>query len=61
MNDPDRDSIVSSAFSTVVALAYGLLMLGFLVAIDHGEWLQIKPASGTAQALSLAADREPES
>jgi hypothetical protein len=61
MQDPDRDNILSSAFSTIVALAYGLLMLGFLVAIDHGEWFKIKPASGTAQALSLAADREPAS
>ncbi len=46
-----------SAFSTIVALAYGVLMLGFLIAIDHADWFQIRPASGTANAMSLASTR----
>ena len=48
-----RDTLWSSLF----ALVFGLVALGFLTAIDHPDWFHIRPVSGTAAAMANAATR----
>jgi len=50
----------SSAWSSVFVLAVGVFALVFLVAIDRQNWFHIRPATGTAAALSQATDRAAE-
>ena len=42
--------------SSLAMLAFGLGILAFLVAIDRPEWFHIRPATGTATAMSAAAN-----
>jgi hypothetical protein len=44
-------------WTSALVLAFGLLALAFLVAIDRPGWWQIKPATGTAAAMSYAAEK----
>ena len=46
-----RDTLLASLF----LLCFGVGTLGFLVAIDRENWFHIKPATGTAVAMSSAA------
>ncbi len=57
MQNPNRRRNPGSALSSAIVLAFGLLSLAFLVAIDQEHWFHIKPASGTANAMALASDR----
>jgi len=47
-----------SLAATLMMLAFGLAILAFLIAIDRPHWFHIRPASGTAVALSHAASSE---
>jgi len=38
-------------------VGFGLGCLAFLVAIDRPHWFELRPATGTATALSHAAQR----
>jgi hypothetical protein len=38
-------------------LGFAMAVLGFLVAIERQSWFHIRPATGTAAALSYASDR----
>ncbi|HEX7822206.1 MAG TPA: hypothetical protein VF463_16475 [Sphingobium sp.] len=39
-------------------LSFGLGILAFLIAIDRPEWFTLRPASGTAAAMSKASDTQ---
>lgn len=41
---------------SLALLAFGLGILAFLIAIDRPEWFTLRPASGTAAAMSKASD-----
>ena len=43
--------------STAIMLAFGLIIILLLVAMDRVAWFQLRPASGTAVAMSKAATR----
>jgi hypothetical protein len=45
--------------ATVLWLAFGIGVLAFLIAIGRPEWFHLRPASGTALALSLASQPQP--
>lgn len=49
---------LQSLAATAMMLAFGLGTLAFLIAIDRPEWFHIRPASGTAMALSHASNSE---
>ncbi|MDO7844087.1 hypothetical protein [Sphingomonas immobilis] len=51
---------MESLRATMLWLAFGIGVLAFLVAIGRPEWFHLRPASGTAVALSLAAQPHPE-
>lgn len=53
-DDRTEKSVAESLRSSLIFLAFGLSVLAFLVAIDRPEWFHIRPASGTAAALSHA-------
>ncbi|MEG3174932.1 hypothetical protein U1872_01720 [Sphingomonas sp. RB3P16] len=36
-------------------LGFGIMLLAFLVAIERPQWFKLRPASGTAAALSKAS------
>ncbi len=60
MDDNGKKSILSSEspiWSSVFFLGFGCALLLFLVAIEHQNWFHLKPMSGTATAMSYAADR----
>jgi hypothetical protein len=42
--------------SSLMLLAFGLFILAYLVAIDRPHWFRVKPATGTAAAMAIAAD-----
>lgn len=39
----------------VLLIAFGLGVLGYLVAIDRTEWFSIRPATGTSIAMANAS------
>ena len=43
---------------SLMLLSFGCLMLAYLIAIDRTEWFSLRPASGTAAAMSNAAHAE---
>ncbi|WP_010545712.1 hypothetical protein [Sphingomonas elodea] len=45
--------------SSIALLLFGLGTLAFLIAIDRPEWFHLRPASGTAAAMSHAAAPAP--
>ncbi|KTF70194.1 MULTISPECIES: hypothetical protein [unclassified Sphingomonas] len=53
-NDDDR-TVLERLRSSVALLLFGLGTLAFLIAIDRPEWFHLRPASGTAAAMSHAA------
>lgn len=44
--------------ATLMLLAFGLSILGYLVAIGHPEWFELRPVSSAAAAMSEAAAKE---
>ena len=40
-------------------LAFGLIVLAYLVAIERPQWFVLRPATGTAIALASAAEAAP--
>ncbi len=44
---------------SLMLLSFGLAMLAYLIAIDRPEWFNLRPASGTAAAMSNAAQISP--
>lgn len=54
--DNDSKSSRASVRSGLFILAFGLCILGYLVSIDHPEWFQLRPATGTAMAMAHASD-----
>lgn len=48
------------AISSLAWLTFGLSLLAFLVAIERQSWFHVKPASGSARAMSLASDKAAE-
>lgn len=54
--DRNSRSILETMQASLMALAFGLGILAFLIAIDRPQWFNLRPASGTAAALSNASD-----
>jgi hypothetical protein len=52
--DSDLHASPMTLKSSMIMLALGLTILGLLVAMDRTEWFQLRPASGTALAMSYA-------
>ncbi|MET3724203.1 MULTISPECIES: hypothetical protein [Sphingomonas] len=46
--------------SSIALLLFGLGTLAFLIAIDRPEWFHLRPASGTAAAMSHASSPAPD-
>ncbi|MGV3769683.1 MAG: hypothetical protein ACO1NM_06610 [Sphingobium phenoxybenzoativorans] len=63
MGQSDDDESGKSRLETIVGslmlLSFGLGILAFLIAIDHPEWFSLRPASGTAAAMSKASNFAP--
>lgn len=55
-NSRSAKGVVESLRATLALLAFGLGTLAFLITIDHPEWFHIRPATGTAVAMSHAAE-----
>ena len=58
MERDDASKPDKSHWPNLVLLMFGVTLLLFLIAIDREEWFHIRPVSGTAQAMTLASDRE---
>ncbi|MET0250291.1 MAG: hypothetical protein ABW164_11260 [Sphingobium sp.] len=58
-NSPDpKDSVANASLrSAVTLIVFGFGILAFLVAIDRPEWFHLRPSTGTAIALSHAAEQ----
>lgn len=54
-DEQDKKNRVETLHSTLMIIAFGLTSLAFVVAIDRPEWFHIRPISGTAVAMSMAA------
>lgn len=52
--DQDRQTPTDTLKGSLLFLLFGLSMLAFLVAIDRPEWFVLRPATGTAVAMSAA-------
>lgn len=53
-DDSNRSKLETLCLSLSM-LAFGLGVLAYLIAIDRAEWFNLRPASGTATALSAAS------
>ncbi|WP_277971194.1 hypothetical protein [Sphingomonas echinoides] len=53
-NDKNRPGPHDTLRGSLLFLMFGISMLAFLVAIDRPEWFVLKPATGTAVAMSAA-------
>jgi hypothetical protein len=55
---PTRETRISLRPSTplLLALAIGVLVIALLIVNKHTDWLELRPASGTAAAMALAAE-----
>lgn len=42
-------------WSSLFLLAFGVAILLFLTAVEHQNWFSLKPATGTAAAMSYAS------
>ncbi|SEJ80057.1 hypothetical protein SAMN05428950_103228 [Sphingomonas sp. OV641] len=42
-------------WASVFLLAFGCALLLFLIAIEHQNWFELKPATGTAEAMTYAS------
>ncbi|RDE05452.1 hypothetical protein [Sphingomonas aracearum] len=56
---PSDDRRLSTLKSSVLMLCFGLGVLAFLVAIERPHWFEVRPATGTAAAMSAAAAPAP--
>jgi hypothetical protein len=55
-----QDPANSHSFrASLIAFAFGLTILAFLVAIERPEWFHIRPVSGVAAAMSNASTNGP--
>lgn len=52
----DRKQARGVLTGRVLLLAFGLGVLGFLVAVDRADWFAIHPATGTSLAMARASD-----
>ncbi|WP_242138986.1 hypothetical protein [Sphingomonas sp. TREG-RG-20F-R18-01] len=52
--DNDRQAPGETLRGSLLFLGFGMTMLAFLVAIDRPEWFVLRPATGTAVAMSAA-------
>ena len=50
-----HDDIRANLWAPLSLLCFGLAILGFLIAIERGNWFPIRPASGAAAAMAYAA------
>lgn len=57
-NEPDDRGLSPSLRASLTMLAFGLVVLAYLVAIDHPQWFHIRPITGTASAMSAAANAD---
>ena len=57
MSHSPADRPIHPFWAPVLLFGFGLAVLAFLIAIDRQEWFHIRPVSGTAQALALAAEK----
>lgn len=57
--DHNKDSLSFDhpIWSSLFLLGFGVTILLFLVAIERQNWFHIKPMTGTAAAMSYAADK----
>ncbi|MET0240132.1 MAG: hypothetical protein ABW184_09575 [Sphingobium sp.] len=55
-DDHDEKEGVETLRTSLLMLAFGLAMLAFLIGIDRQQWFELRPASGTATAMSKAVD-----
>ncbi|MDN4632726.1 hypothetical protein [Sphingomonas sp. PvP056] len=58
-NDKDRPGPHDTLRGSLLFLVFGISMLAFLIAIDRPEWFVLKPATGTAVAMSAAPKLTP--
>lgn len=56
---PSDDRTAATLKSSVLMLCFGLGILGFLIAIERPHWFELRPATGTAAAMSAAAATPP--
>ena len=59
-DDDNNRSKLETLCLSLSMLAFGLGVLAYLIAIDRAEWFNLRPASGTATALSAASHGAPE-
>jgi len=45
------------ALSALAWLGFGVVLLAFLVAIERQTWFHLKPATGSARAMSFASEK----
>jgi len=57
LDQRDGRQVMESVLGSLVMLTFALGVLAFLIAVDHADWFHIRPATGTAAAMSNAADR----
>ncbi|QNE32550.1 hypothetical protein F1C10_11740 [Sphingomonas sp. NBWT7] len=57
MRDPSPAA--SRRAPLLLALVIGLLVVALLVVNERTDWLELRPASGTATAMALAVDAAP--
>ena len=53
-DDKEKKPLFEQLRASLFLLAFGLCTLAFLIAIDRPEWFELRPASGTAAAMSNA-------
>jgi hypothetical protein len=58
-NDKNRQAPHDTLRGSLLFLVFGISMLAFLIAIDRPEWFVLKPATGTAVAMSAAPKLTP--
>jgi len=58
-NDDNRHAPHDTLRGSLMFLMFGISMLAFLIAIDRPEWFVLKPATGTAVAMSAAPKLTP--
>lgn len=60
MSDEDRRRLMERLRSSLAMLLFGVGTLAFLIAIDRPEWFHLRPANGTAEAMSHSATISPD-
>jgi hypothetical protein len=60
MPDDDRSAgrkHLEAAWPSLLVFGFGIMVLLFLIAVEHQNWFEVRPASGTAAAMANAANR----